>query len=289
MERHLSDFILWILCVDEYTHDVLLGLQLPHVRLLNLVDLETDELRAVKSDRSIGEYCWTLTPIAPRLVFNTDPTINRVTYIDADLWFRKDPTPIFNEFDASNKSVLITDHSYSPEYDFSPYSGQFCVQFITFVRNESESVRQWWEDRCLEWCYARYENNQFGDQKYLDEWPSLFGAQIHILLNRELALAPWNASRFPYGNAIFYHFHGLRLISRSKVDIGNLIVPNLLKTNVYLPYLADIRAALSLLDSAGVPFVPQRSRLSLTQHIHRKLSRLKTVFLPLLAGCELSL
>ncbi len=97
-------------------------LALPNVRLLDLEKLETPALLQVKQDRTIVEYCWTLTPFAPRFVF------------DADLWFRKNPAPIFCEFDESGKQVLITDHAYAPEYDQSATSGQYCVQFITFNR-----------------------------------------------------------------------------------------------------------------------------------------------------------
>jgi len=105
MERHIQNYTLWILCVDDETYDVLQLLDLPHLRLLKLSELETDELLAVKSGRTIGEYCWTLTPFAPRFVFEADSTVNRVTYLDADVWFRRHPKPIFDEFDASAKEI----------------------------------------------------------------------------------------------------------------------------------------------------------------------------------------
>ena len=178
MERHVKDYTLWILCVDDEAHDVLTKLQLPNVRLLQLSKLETAELLRIKPTRSKGEYCWTLTPFAPRFVFEADADVQRVTYLDADMWFRKHPAPIFREFEASGKQVLITDHAYAPEYDQSATSGQYCVQFITFTRDGGEVVRQWWEDRCVEWCYARFEDGKFGDQKYLDSWPELFLEQV---------------------------------------------------------------------------------------------------------------
>ncbi len=158
MERHAGDYILWILCVDDETFDIFGGLSLPNVRLLRLSELETPELLAVKPGRTIGEYCWTLTPFAPRFVFESDQSVRRVTYIDADLWFRKHPGPIFDEFELSGKQVLITDHAYAPEYDQSATSGQYCVQFMTFTRHGGESVRKWWEERCVEWCFARFED-----------------------------------------------------------------------------------------------------------------------------------
>ena len=107
--------------------------------------------------------------------------MKRVTYLDADLWFRKSPAPIFKEFDKSGKDVLITDHAYSPEYDNSEKNGQYCVQFTTFTREGGETVRKWWEERCIEWCFARFENGKFGDQKYLDDWLERFPEQVHVL------------------------------------------------------------------------------------------------------------
>jgi hypothetical protein len=206
MQRHASEYTLWILCVDDRAHNILENLDLPNVRLLQLSKLETEDLRAVKPTRSKGEYCWTLTPFAPRFVFEADANVARATYIDADTWFRKSPTPILNEFIKSKAGVLITDHGYAPEYDQSAMSGQYCVQFVTFDREKGEVVRKWWEERCIEWCFARFENGKFGDQKYLDDWPTRFEGIVHVLERQELAQAPWNATRYAYGQCGFLSF-----------------------------------------------------------------------------------
>jgi hypothetical protein len=255
MERHAADYTLWILCVDDKAYEVLQKLDLPNSRLLQATQLETEELKRAKLTRSIGEYCWTLTPFAPRFVFDADETVQRVTYIDADLWFRKNPGLIFEEFEAAGKHVLITDHAYAPEYDQSATSGQYCVQFITFTRTGGESVRKWWEERCIEWCHAWFEDGKFGDQKYLDDWPERFPGHVHVLANKELAQAPWNAERFPHGNAVFWHFHGLRIkrgmTRRLKVHIGRYRIPGTTIKNVYVPYLADLRVSADRLNGVG--------------------------------------
>ena len=263
MERHVKEYTLWILCVDDIAHDVLEKLQLKRVKLLKLSQLETNELLRVKSLRGKGEYCWTLTPFAPRFVFEADSTVNRVTYIDADIWFRKNPKPIYDEFIASNKHVLITDHAFAPEYDHSALKGQYCVQFMIFTRNGGELVRKWWEDRCIEWCYARHEDGKFGDQKYLDDWLVLFSAQVYVLQNKELMLAPWNAMRFPYGNAVAYHFHALRIETKHRIQIGPYALPRTLLLYVYRPYLEDLRKATDVLECAGFYFRSQASSLGL--------------------------
>ncbi len=274
MERHVKDYALWILCVDEEAYEVLTKLQLSNVRLLQLSKLETEDLQRVKQTRSKGEYCWTLTPFAPRFVFEADPDVQRVTYVDADLWFRKHPKPIFDEFDASDKHVLITDHAYAPEYDQSATSGQYCVQFMTFARGGGEVVRKWWEDRCIEWCFARFEDGKFGDQKYLDDWPERFSELVYVLTDKELALAPWNVSRFPHGRSVFYHFHGLRIISGESANIGGYYLPHALVLNVYRPYLEDIRFVLDKLAEIGVFLKPQASKSGYVRAIYNRLARI---------------
>ncbi len=260
MERHVTNYTLWILCMDDTAYEVLTRLHLANVRLLQMSKLETDKLLGVKQTRSKGEYCWTVTPFAPRFVFEADAQLARVTYLDADLWFRKHPAPIYREFEASGKHVLITDHAYAPEYDQSATFGQYCVQFMIFSRKDGEIVRQWWEDRCIEWCYARAEDGKFGDQKYLDDWPSRFDKQVHVLENRDVLLAPWNVKRFPYGPAICYHFHGLR-VSDNKIVISDYYpLPQRVVSNIYEPYVSDLVNAIHQLTSVGYAHKNQLKR-----------------------------
>jgi hypothetical protein len=262
MQRHAGQYTLWILCVDDVVHHSLGKLDLPNVRLLQLSKLETPELLKIKSGRSTGEYCWTLTPFAPRFVFEADAEVSHVTYIDADLWFRKSPAPIFREFNLSKMGVLITDHAYASEHDQSVTSGQFCVQFMTFTRDGGEAVRKWWEERCIEWCYNRLEDGKFGDQKYLDDWPDRFPDSVHILSNRELLLAPWNATRFPYGNSVAWHFHSFRIASifgQPTLAIhGSYLLPKCTRENVYKPYLKDLRVAVDRMKCASIPVRSQK-------------------------------
>jgi hypothetical protein len=261
MERHAGSYTLWILCVDRAAFDALATLQLANVRLLLAEELETEELRQARSSRTRAEYCWTLTPQAPGFVFAADPSVARVTYLDADLWLFRSPQAIFEEFEASGKSVLITEHAYAPDYDQTAMSGRFCVQFITFIRDRGEHVRRWWAERCLEWCYARMEDGKFGDQKYLDDWPDRFSSDVHVLLRKDLIVAPWNATRFPYSSMVAYHFHGLRLLRGGRVMLARgYEIPKPTQIGAYQPYLRDLACGVAALKAIGYEVRAQAQR-----------------------------
>ena len=256
LRAHAGKFQLWIICMDEEVERALAGFALPEIRLIPLRDLEDDRLRVVKPGRSKGEYCWTLTPFAPSAVWDRDPLAERVTYLDADLFFFDQPEVLLREFDASGKHVLITEHAYAPEYDVAATSGRFCVQFMTFRRTpEGMEVLRSWQEQCLEWCFARYEPDRFGDQKYLDAWPEKFPSAVHIAVQTEKILAPWNASWFaalaPLA-PVFYHFQGFRLVGETTVvcGVGYKLSPPVRR--LYQAYLAEFRSVVKYLADRGV-------------------------------------
>jgi hypothetical protein len=280
LSEHAGEYVLWVVAVDLEAERALALLALPNVRILPLDEVETDALLAVKGGRTRAEYCWTLTPFAARFVFERDPRVERVTYLDADLWFRRSPKPIFEELERAGKTVLITEHAYAPQYDSSrKTSGTYCVQFLTFTK-AGEFVRKWWEERCLEWCFARYENGKFGDQKYLDDWPERFPEHVHVLEHRGWALAPWNATRFPASDAVFYHFQGLRLISPRWISIGAYPVPQVVVREIYRPYMREIRSAVGKLnDFASFPFKQRDLRGALKLFGYRTAFRIKSAWM----------
>ena len=78
---------------------------------------------------------------------------------------------------------------------------------------------EWWRERCIEWCFARYEDGKMGDQLYLNDWQARFGGVR--LLGHSGLLGPWciesrdvvaeSAGVTVDGEPlILYHFMGLR-------------------------------------------------------------------------------
>lgn len=264
-----APFHLWVLCMDEAVENHLRQLDLQNVTLLPLRSVETAQLTRVKGDRTIGEYCWTLTPFLPGLVFERAPDARRVTYVDADLYLFDNPSAFFDEFDRSGKDVLITDHAYAPEYDYSARVGRFCVQFVTF-RNSPAAMRvmSWWQKRCLEWCYAREEDGKFGDQKYLDVWPDLFGDEVHVLSQTQRTLAPWNVGYLErtLGRAldpVFYHFHELRIRPDRRITLFSGYHVGKSGRSLYLRYVEALRSAAQRLQRMGISYgtIPKKRTL----------------------------
>ncbi len=128
---------------------------------------------------------------------------------------------------------------------------------MTF-RNEASSLRvlDKWRKQCIEWCYARYEDGKFGDQKYLDEWPLLYD-NTHILEHPGGGVAPWNLDSyrlFTGSNSIkgtvhktgsefdlvFYHFQYVKFLQNKTFDIGWYHISSLNKKILYRPYLLKI-------------------------------------------------
>lgn len=256
--------------MDSAVESQLRAMALPDVTLVSLAEVESSALREVKSGRTKGEYCWTLTPFLPSCILDRDPGIARVTYLDADLYFFRDPDEIFRELERSGSKVLITEHAYAREYDQAETAGRFCVQFVVFNNDPAaKEVLRWWQERCIEWCFARHEDGKFGDQKYLDSWPELFGSVVHILERKCLALAPWNARFYfdtegPDFRPIFYHFHGLRLISPRRVRLWVGYRIGTAGQRLYDEYVRALRRARESLDAQGIsiPYFPEKSGLS---------------------------
>jgi hypothetical protein len=255
---HAAPFRLWVVAIDEEVERRLKQLALPDLEVIPLWAIETPELLAVKPGRTRGEYCWTITSFTFGAVLDRDPAAKRVTYLDSDVFFLDDPRVLLRELDDSCKHVLITEHAYAPNYDRSHDSGRFCVQFLCADRSdEARKVIRWWQERCIEWCFARYENGRFGDQVYLDQWPTLFGDKVHIVRQVEKTLAPWNVLHFAQLASgrlqpVMYHFHSLRLLPGRRARLFKFYDVGPAGMEIYRQYLAALQQAFATLDLAGI-------------------------------------
>lgn len=259
LKEQCTDFHLYIFAFDSLTLDILNKLKLDYTTVISLGEFETSELRDVKKNRSVAEYCWTCTPSTISYVLKRF-TIPVCTYIDSDLFFYSDPSVLIRELQDSGKEVLITEHRFSflPKLHALKKAGRFCVQFITFSnKEESLKVLENWRSQCIDWCYSRYEDGKFGDQKYLDIWPETY-SNIHILNHLGGGIAPWNLTQYTFSKmadsisgrakrtnetfeVVFFHFQYVKFFEDGFCDLGwYKINSNNIKL-FYIPYILRVK------------------------------------------------
>ena len=256
LRLHCPAFKLWVLCMDDESHRILLELDLPGVHAISLKAFERNDemLRGAKENRSRIEYYFTCTPSLPLYVLDNWPDVNLITYLDADLFFFAGPDALFEEM--GEGSIAITAHRFTPTLRDRERYGIYNVGWLSFRRDENAlNCLRWWRERCIEWCFDREEDGRFADQKYLDDWPSRFD-NVVVLQHKGANLAPWNLDNHRLRaigdhtvtvdgqRLIFFHFHALKKAGRWIYDPGwieyGVNPSSVLRSDIYLPYLRTL-------------------------------------------------
>lgn len=254
--KHCPDFNLFVIAFDDITYDYFQKNPHKNLTAISLSEFEDEKLLSIKSTRSAGEYCWTSTPSTVLYCINKFK-LDHCVYIDADLCFYSNPQSLFDEW--GSKSVLITEHRCTPQYDQSELNGIYCVQFVGF-KNDTDGMKAltYWRDACIEWCYARYEDGKFGDQKYLDDWTTRFN-NVHVLQHLGGGIAPWNMQQYSFTKennkligveknsgkqfeAVFFHFHGTKVYLDNWSMVTNEIyqIPKDSYSLFFKPYVLEL-------------------------------------------------
>jgi hypothetical protein len=255
--EHCPDFVLWIICIDDDTFDLLQRLKLDKIKPLRASEVEDKGMLTIKATRTQIEYSWLFGSQAP-LYLLKKYNLDMITYLDADLFFYSSVEDIYKEF--GDKSIMIIPHRYSSKYLFrEKTSGIYNVGMLIF-KNDNNAIEclSWWKDQCLEWCYDRYEDGKMGDQIYLNDWPTRFN-NVHVLKHLGANVSSWNIDSLEIGDnktgiiirdkvskssfpLIFYHFHGYRIYmtDNGKVHVYPITIYN---RKIYKIYLKAIQKA----------------------------------------------
>ncbi len=265
LHRQCNEFSLYILCLSDECHTALVRLQLPHVTLVTLQELENHnpELLTSKCNRSLIEYYFTCTPSFLLYLLSRYQHIAFITYLDADIYFFADPTAIFQEI--GENSIAIIPHRFTPRlHDFEKF-GKYNVGWLSFRKHKDVlSCLDWYKSKCIEWCYDIPEDGRFADQKYLDYFPELFKGVI-IIQQKGANVAPWNIENYAVSASggtvtvdgkpiVFYHFHGLKRFNIFLFDSGfsryKAKFTKDIKNALYIPYLHKLCEIQKELDDA---------------------------------------
>lgn len=224
LRRHDPACRLWVLCLSPECRAWLVRQRLPGLEPIGLEELERADpaLLQAKPTRSVVEYYFTCTPSLPKLVLDRDSRADLVTYLDADLYFFRDPEPVFAEIGSG--SIAIIPHRFPTALKHLENTGVYNVGWVSFRRDErAAACLAWWREQCLAWCYDRAEPGRYGDQKYLDVWPDRFPGTV-VLRQKGANLAPWNLANYRLrwrnqrvwvddDELVFFHFHGFRRVN----------------------------------------------------------------------------
>jgi hypothetical protein len=252
LQQYRPEDVLFILCLDEKTFQVLSAFPSPSRRLIRLADLEKDdpELGECRKNRSLIEYYFTLSPGFGHYLMKTYPEIDFLTYLDGDTYFFSSPTLILEDY--KNSSIGVTPHRFPARRQQRAVFGQFNVGWVSFRRDEQglACLAEWRQD-CIKWCYDRWDGARFGDQKYLDLWPLKYD-QLRVIDHPGVNAAPWNLEdamiTFSEGDIfingaplVLYHFHGLSRVHASLYQLGlasyQVCPTPLIVQQIYMPYL----------------------------------------------------
>jgi hypothetical protein len=298
LKKHCEDFHLYIFAFDDRSLAILTTMDLASTTIVSLKEFENKKLLGVKATRTKAEYCWTCTSSAILYVLeNYD--IEMCTYLDADIYFYSSPKPLFVEM--AKGSIMLTEHRYPVTYKWLDSNGKYCVQFISFRKDENGlRALRWWVDSCIDWCYARLEDGKFGDQKYLDDWLDRFEG-VHILQHSGGGVAPWNVQKYFFtldlGNKlqgtekatenkfelIFYHFHDLKFLGNNKIRLTGAIfvLRSSIRKSIYKPYIEHLASIKNRLLEYGYiddvkPVRADTQNQSLSRKIKNKIIELSS-------------
>jgi hypothetical protein len=272
-------FRLLVLCFDAATEAVVAAAGDESLAAVPLAELLADDpaYASVRSQRSRVEFYFTATPVLVRHCFAREAAAQRMTYLDADLFFFGPASAVFAE--QGDASVGIVPHRFPAHLAAQSEHGTYNVAWVSFRRDaEGMACLDWWRERCLEWCFDRVEDGRFADQGYLDEFPKRFRG-VRALEHPGVNAAPWNVDTsrltqvagMPWLQerpVLFYHYQGIREVAAGWFDPGlrpyRVRLTRELRDWVYLPYLrrlsevqADLCRTHGIRPSLGYKRLPE--------------------------------
>jgi hypothetical protein len=219
--KQKCNYELFILCLDVETEIFFKNKDNINTINLQLFESNFNELTKIKHNRTYIEYIFTISPFLPLYIFKNFNHIDRITSIDADLYFLNDPFDIINEL--GNEYIGITAHNFNESNIHLEVYGKFNVSFQSFPRNiNAIKCLKSWANSCIDYCSDILDNKgRYADQKYLEEWPYIYN-NIKIFPSPSIGLAPWNLPLYDdkNSNIIFYHFHNIRFKSYFHMTSG---------------------------------------------------------------------
>lgn len=262
LKMHTPQFHLWILCVDKLTYQVLEQMKLDKVTLLSLENINDEKLSKVGIERTVSEHCWTLKPALLDYILKNHWQLKSMILLDAELYFIKDASLLFQDW--GDGSLYLTEMGLGPNW--VKKVGRYSSGVVGVKRDDvGKDCLAFWYQKCLDWCYDKFEDNRWRDQKYLEEWSNMAETALVVSSNPGINVGPWNIKRgklysqdaayyFKDSELISYNFSGFEIISDNTFDLCNRKPLPSYSSGIYSAYAQEISRIIKCLRiKAGGP------------------------------------
>lgn len=272
LEHHSADFKLWILCMDDATYDLLKKLSLPSAVLVRLSEFEDERLLAVKHE--IGRnYFGTVKTSFIWYLLARNPDIDVLTYVDSDIFFFVSPSYFLDSFIRNpTENVLIVPHRYTFNRKYYEVRNGIYNAGVAVFKNTAVgfACANEWREQCLKYCVNVVGPNPYGDQHYMDHWPTTYSGTV-VFGGKGANTAPWNVGQYDVhlrnGSCyidedplIFYHFSLLRIYGPHSFHWFDYSqkrhITRETKRFIYQPYIRELEAVMTKVLNIDTRFTP---------------------------------
>ena len=264
-----ESFTIFYVCLDNLAYEILLGLRLENLIIIKveLIEYYFPKLKHVKQDRAIHEYAWTIKSSEMLYIFENYEEVDKIIWLDGDTQMLSNTEAIFSEW--GNESVILTEQYYTDNHEpLIKTFGKFQAGFVGFCRdNEGMKALKWWKSKCIEWCYSKFEEGRWADQKYLDKIPELF-QNVCIIKGLGINMTPFILYRLNFEQEkyleinqdeifinntklVLYHYYGFKYFDDSTYDLCSYWMKFTRNTveHLYLPYIKVCKTAIDEIEA----------------------------------------
>lgn len=272
LQRHEPDpaqFTVSAVCMDDGLHermwslvrtDKALARILKPYRWTEMAEATPGLIDCLYDGRTTVEWFWTQASqaVAWMLEHKSGPS-DRVVYVDSDLWFTGDPSPVFDAWEDSGADVALHTHRFHADYADREARGRFNVGLCGFrATKEATVAARWWAKQVRRLCVtempalsATLPNGMAwtraagsaGDQGWIEGLVEF--CKVHVIEHPGAAVAPYSAAwRALPEEIMWYHAH------EAKYDhSGNVVkrtgypTPQETTSRLVEPHEAAVKAA----------------------------------------------
>lgn len=222
IKKYNKNFEFFALTFDDPTYNYLDNLHEENLKLISLKEYNSYFKTSKDKYTDKKQYYFSATPNLCSYLFDKQPDIDILLYLDSDVYLFGSLDTLYDEF--GDSSIGITEHRVNPLLNvFVKHYGNYVIG-VNLFRN-SETGRKClleWKSECNEWYPGKpgYPLKFFSDQIFLDSWDKKYSG-VKIIKNIGINTSYWNAANYTFRKIndvffvndqplIIYHFSSLR-------------------------------------------------------------------------------